>query len=103
MEKYVIKGGVPLDGEVTIAGAKNAALGILAAAILTDDECIIENVPYVEDTKVLLRAIEALGATVRYIDLHTVSICGKTIDKDNLCVDDEYIRKIRAWFYAWKI
>lgn len=100
MEKYVIKGGVPLDGEVTIAGAKNAALGILAAAILTDDECIIENVPYVEDTKVLLRAIEALGATVKYIDLHTVSICGKTIEpSEDLCVDDEYIRKIRASYY----
>lgn len=100
MEKYVIKGGCNLDGEVTIAGAKNAALGILAAAILTDEECIIENVPYVEDTKVLLRAIEALGAKVKYIDLHTVSICGGSIDPNSdLCVDDEFIRKIRASYY----
>lgn len=99
-EKYVIKGGQILEGEVTIAGAKNAALGILAAAILTDEECIIENVPHVEDTKVLLRAIEGLGAKVRYIDSHTVSICGGTVRRDdNLCVDDEYIRKIRASYY----
>lgn len=100
MEKYVIKGGNALEGEVTIAGAKNAALGILAAAVLTDDECIIENVPYVEDTKVLLRAIEAIGAKVKYIDTHTVSICGGTIQNDeDLCVTGEYIRKIRASYY----
>lgn len=100
MEKYVIKGGQVLEGEVTIAGAKNAALGILAAAILTDEECIIENVPSVEDTRVLLRAIEGLGAKVRYIDAHTVSICGGTIrGGDDLCVDDQYIRKIRASYY----
>ena len=100
MEKYVIKGGQVLEGEVTIAGAKNAALGILAAAVLTDEECIIENVPYVEDTKVLLAAIENIGAKVKYIDEHTVSICGGTIENDEyLCVDDEYIRKIRASYY----
>jgi UDP-N-acetylglucosamine 1-carboxyvinyltransferase len=100
MEKYVIKGGQRLEGEVTIAGAKNAALGILAASILTDEECIIENVPFVEDTKVLLRAIENLGATVKYIDGHTVSICAGTIKDDGyLAVDDEYIRKIRASYY----
>ena len=79
MEKYVIKGGNVLEGEVSIAGAKNAALGILAAAVMTDEECIIENVPYVEDTKTLLRAIETIGAKVKYIDNHTVSICGGTI------------------------
>lgn len=100
MEKYVIKGGNILEGEVTIAGAKNAALGILAAAVLTDEECIIENVPYVEDTKVLLRAIESIGAKVKYIDKHTVSITGGTIiDDEDLCVDDEFIRKIRASYY----
>ena len=47
MEQYIIKGGKPLEGEVTIAGAKNAALGILAAAIMTDEKVVIENVPYV--------------------------------------------------------
>ncbi len=100
MEQYAIKGGKALEGEVTIAGAKNAALGILAAAVMTDDECIIENVPDVSDTRTLLKAIENIGATVKYIDKHTVSICGGSIVSDgNLCVDDEYIRKIRASYY----
>ncbi len=100
MEQYVIKGGNPLLGEVTIAGAKNAALGILAAAVMTDDEVIIENVPNVRDTRVLLQAIQGIGARVHYQDEHTVSICGKTIKNDKyLCVDDEYIRKIRASYY----
>ena len=58
MEQYAIKGGVHLEGEVVISGAKNAALGILAAAIMTEDECTIENVPYVSDTITLLKAIE---------------------------------------------
>ena len=100
MEKYVIKGGRRLEGEVTIAGAKNAALGILAAAVLTDEECIIENVPSVQDTKVLLAAIENIGARVKYIDKHTVSICAGTIkDGSHLEVDDSNIRKIRAGYY----
>ncbi len=100
MEQYVIKGGKPLQGEVTIAGAKNAALGILAAAVMTDKECIIENVPDVNDTRVLLQAIKEIGADVHYIDAHTVRICGGTItDPEHLCVDDEFIRKIRASYY----
>lgn len=100
MEQYVIKGGRPLEGEVTIAGAKNAALGILAAAVMTDQEVTIENVPNVRDTRVLLQAIQGIGARVRYIDEHTVAICGGTINPNtNLCVDDEYIRKIRASYY----
>ena len=100
MEQYVIKGGTPLVGEVSIAGAKNAALGILAAAIMTDEEVVIENVPNVRDTRVLLQAIEGIGAKVKYIDEHTVKICGGTINQhaDN-CVDDEFIRKIRASYY----
>ena len=100
MEQYAIRGGNPLEGEVVIAGAKNAALGILAAAIMTDEECVIENVPFVSDTRTLLKAIENIGATVRYIDRHTVSICGRGIASDHgLSVDDEYIRKIRASYY----
>lgn len=100
MEQYIIKGGNPLVGEVIIAGAKNAALGILAASIMTDDEVIIENVPNVRDTRVLLQAIEEIGARVKFIDEHTVSICGKTINPhaDNR-IDNDFIRKIRASYY----
>ena len=100
MEQYVIKGGRPLEGEVTIAGAKNAALGILAAAVMTEQEVTIENVPNVRDTRVLLQAIQGIGATVNYVDEHTVRISGGTINPNSdLCVDDEFIRKIRASYY----
>ena len=97
MEQYVIKGGNPLVGEVEIGGAKNAALGILAAAIMTDETVTIENVPNVRDTKVLLQAIEGIGAKVKYIYNNTVQINGGSIC--DLNVEYEYIRKIRASYY----
>ena len=97
-EQYVIRGGKRLEGEVVIAGAKNAALGILAAAVMTDDKVTIENVPYVSDTRTLLKAIENIGASVEYLDKHTVVICGKGI-REGQPVDDEYIRRIRASYY----
>ena len=61
MEQYAIKGGNPLVGEVEIGGAKNAALGVLAAAIMTDDMTVIENLPDVRDINVLLQAMESIG------------------------------------------
>ena len=97
MDQYVINGGRPLKGEVVIGGAKNAALGILAAAVMTDDSVTIENLPDVSDTNVLIQAIEAIGAKVARIDRNTVSISGRDIN--TLCVDDVYIRKIRASYY----
>ena len=79
--QYIIKGGTPLYGEVTISGAKNAALGILAAAIMTDETVTIDNLPDVRDINVLLDAIEGIGATVHRIDSHTVEINGSTINE----------------------
>lgn len=97
MEQYIMKGGNPLVGEVTISGAKNAALGILAAAIMTDEDVVIDNLPDVRDINVLLEAIEEIGARVDRIDRHTVGINAKDIREVE--VDDEYIRKIRASYY----
>lgn len=97
MEQYIMKGGNPLVGEVTIGGAKNAALGILAAAIMTDENVVIDNLPDVRDINVLLEAIEEIGAEVERVDRHTVRINGKTIRE--VSVDDDYIRKIRASYY----
>ena len=97
MEQYVIKGGNPLVGDVTISGAKNAALGILAASIMTDDDVLIDNLPDVRDINVLLEAIEEIGARVERIDRHTVRINGSNIKE--VAVDDEYIRRIRASYY----
>ena len=97
MEQYAMKGGVPLVGEVEIGGAKNAALAILAAAIMTDETVVVENVPDVRDTNVLMKAMESVGATVVKTDRHTVKINGSQID--NLVIDDEHIKKIRASYY----
>ena len=97
MEQYVMKGGNPLAGEVTIGGAKNAALGILAAAIMTDEDVLIDNLPDVRDINVLLEAIAEIGADVKRIDRHAVRINGKKIHE--VSVDDEYIRRIRASYY----
>ena len=97
MEQYIIKGGNPLVGEVEIGGAKNAALAILAAAIMTDDTVRIENLPDVNDINVLLEAIEGIGASVERLDRHTVKINGSTIG--DISVDYEYIKKIRASYY----
>ena len=79
MDKYVIKGGTPLVGEVEIGGAKNAALAILTAAIMTDEPVTIDNIPDVSDINVLLEAISVIGATVDRIDRHTAVITGVTI------------------------
>lgn len=97
MEQYIMKGGNPLVGEVTIGGAKNAALGILAASIMTDDDVLIENLPDVRDINVLLEAIQEIGASVERLDRHTVKINAGHIKE--VSVDDEYIRKIRASYY----
>lgn len=97
MEQFIMKGGNPLVGEVTIGGAKNAALGILTAAIMTDDDVLIENLPDVRDINVMLEAIEEIGATVERIDRHTAKINASSIHE--ISVDDEYIRKIRASYY----
>ena len=97
MEQYVIKGGNPLVGEVDIAGAKNAALAILSAAIMTDETILIENLPDVRDINVLLEAISGIGAQVERVNKSTVKINGSTIA--DVSVDYEYIKKIRASYY----
>ena len=99
MEQYIIKGGNPLVGEVVIGGAKNAALGVLAAAIMTDGECHIDNMPDVRDINVLLQAMEQIGATIKRTGAHEVIISGKNMNKGDLHVDNEFIRKIRASYY----
>lgn len=97
MDQYIIKGGNPLVGEVEIGGAKNAALPILAAAIMTDDTVTIDNLPDVNDINVLLEAIAGIGATVERVNRHTVKINGSTIG--NFDIEYDYIKKIRASYY----
>lgn len=97
MEKYIIKGGNPLVGEVEIGGAKNSALALLAAAIMADETVTIDNLPDVRDINVLIDAIEGIGATVERVDRHCVKINGSTIR--SVRADNEYIKKIRASYY----
>ncbi len=96
-ERYVISGGSPLVGEVDIGGAKNAALAIVAASIMTDETVTIENMPDVRDTNVMLEAMQSIGVSVDRIDRHTVKINGSMVK--NVNIDTESIRKIRASYY----
>ncbi len=97
MEQYIIKGGTPLMGEVEIGGAKNAALAILAAASMTDEKVLIDNLPNVNDVNVMIDALGGIGARTRRVDKHTVEVVGKTID--SMKIEYDYIKKIRASYY----
>ena len=97
MEQYVIKGGTALKGEVNIAGAKNAALGILAASILTDETVIIENLPDVSDINVFIQAMQSIGCSVEHIDRNTIKV--NAIGINSTEVDEGYMKKIRASYY----
>ena len=97
MEQYIIKGGNPLVGEVEIGGAKNAALAILAASVMTDETVLIENMPDVRDTNILLQAMQSIGVIVERVDRHSVKINASLIHE--LVIEDDYIKKIRASYY----
>ena len=97
MEQYAIKGGNALVGEVEIGGAKNAALGILAASLMTDETVLIDNLPDVRDINVMIQAMESIGVVVERIDRHTVKVNGGSTH--STVVDGDYIKKIRASYY----
>lgn len=97
MEQYAIKGGNPLVGEVEIGGAKNAALAILAAAAMTEETVVIENVPDLRDTAAMLEAMESIGIRIEKLGRHTVKINAGMIE--SLVVEDDSIKKIRASYY----
>lgn len=97
MEQYVITGGRPLRGIVDIYGAKNAALAIIPAAILTEEPVVISNLPDVSDINVMLEAVAQLGAKVERIDRHKVCITGAGVSSHQ--INDDYISKIRASYY----
>ncbi len=97
MEQYAIKGGNPLVGDVEIAGAKNAALPILAAATMTDETVYIENIPDVSDIKMILDTMRGIGVAVRHTERHRVMLNAGNIN--NLVVEDEAMKKIRGSYY----
>ena len=97
MEKYVIKGGKPLSGEVVISGAKNAVVAILPAAILSDEPCIIENIPNISDVTIILQILDEMGAKVRMLNKTTVEIDPRTLR--NVPVPYEKAKLMRASSY----
>ena len=97
MQKYIVRGGRPLYGEVHISGAKNAAVAIIPAALLVDDVVRIENVPQISDVTVLLKILEQLGANVRFLNTTDVEIDCRRIRTTH--VPQELAHKLRASYY----
>ena len=97
MDKFVIKGGRRLSGEVTISGAKNAVVAILPAVILSDEPCIIENVPDISDVRIGLKILREIGAEVTNMGNYTYKIDPTKICR--FCVPYESAKKMRASYY----
>ncbi len=95
--EFVVKGGTPLHGETAIAGAKNAALGLLAASIMADEDVFVRNIPDVSDVNTLLEAIADTGAKVKRLSRHEVLMNGRSIR--SYVVNNRYIRRMRAGYY----
>jgi UDP-N-acetylglucosamine 1-carboxyvinyltransferase len=96
MQKFVIQGGVPLSGEITAAGNKNAALPILAACLLTEEELVIANVPRIRDTEAQIALLAKLGVEVEWVEQNTVRLCAKNVTDTTL--DEDLSAAIRASF-----
>jgi UDP-N-acetylglucosamine 1-carboxyvinyltransferase len=97
MEKFVIDGGAPLSGTITPAGNKNAALPILAACVLTEDEVVLHNVPQIRDVEAMLELLEGMGVRVERRDDHTIALCAGDVVED-ATVDKDAAERIRASF-----
>lgn len=97
MEYIVINGEKPLKGEVTVNGAKNAALGIIPAALGANGVCVIENLPYIEDVMTLVDALRKLGAVCEFRDRHTLVVDSRNVN--NFRATYESVKKIRASYY----
>src|SRR5204863_6988963 len=95
MEKFVIEGGVPLSGTVVPAGNKNAALPVLAASVLSEDEVVVENVPRIRDVDAMLGILEEVGVRVERFD-HGVRLCAAGVGTTE--IDRELSERIRASF-----
>ncbi len=97
MARYEIKGGTPLNGSVTISGAKNAAVAILPAALLVSGKCRIENVPDISDVRILLSILEGMGVKIEYPEAGTVVV--DSTEVTNTVPDEILVRKLRASYY----
>ena len=97
MTQYVIEGGKPLNGTVTISGAKNAAVAILPATLLVNGTCRIENVPDISDVRLLLEILDSMGSEIRRLSPNTIEICSRNVRESE--ASDALVRRIRASYY----
>ena len=97
MNQYIVNGNQPLFGEITISGAKNAAVAIIPAALMVDGVCRIENIPQISDVTLLFSILDELGAKVRVLNQHAVEIDSRHIHSTKPSPD--MVRKIRASYY----
>ena len=97
MERFTINGGNRLTGEVTVSGAKNAAVAIIPATILCDDICRIENIPNITDVSNMLHILKEMGAKIRYVDRSTVEIDSRPIA--TFVAPYELVRRMRGSAY----
>lgn len=97
MARYEINGGRPLNGTVTISGAKNAAVAILPAALLVSGKCRIENVPDISDVRILLNILEGMGAKIELPEPEVVEIDCSEVQRTE--PDAELVRQMRASYY----
>ena len=95
LKKYVIHGGKPLYGKVEISGAKNAAVGIIPAALLVEGTCRIENIPQISDVTLMLNILQELGASVRTLNRSTVEVDASAICKDFLQIPGKDLPSLR--------
>ena len=96
MEKFVIQGGAPLSGELTVAGNKNAALAILAACLLTEEELLLHRVPRIRDTEAQIALLERLGVEVSWIGDNSLRLCAANVNE--IEADHDLSSRIRASF-----
>src|SRR5438046_6887658 len=94
MEKFVIEGGVPLNGEVTPAGNKNAALPLLAAALLTEEPIVLHNIPQIQDTLVMRKLLESLGVQIEDLAANSWRVTARDLRLADL--NPDLCRRIRA-------
>ncbi len=94
MSKFVIRGGKPLRGKIRAGGMKNAATPIIAATLLTDEECVIDNVPKISDVERMLDILKSLGARAEWTNEHEVTICAKDVDIKSL--DEKTVKSMRS-------
>ncbi|MBQ4625980.1 MAG: UDP-N-acetylglucosamine 1-carboxyvinyltransferase, partial [Clostridia bacterium] len=98
LEKFIINGGTPLHGSVSVSGAKNAALAIIPAAILSQDVCVIENLPTsISDVGYMMKILNQLGAKVKLINKHTIEIDSRHIN--SYIISHDMTKHLRASYY----